>query len=167
MAAYQGDLFSDAEPEPEPMIIEEGPVLPPLVKNILSLLGSDHCEAFESFIDEVEENVLDTFVGAVNKCLNDQRADRKDKMFTIFDYQLSVVVAMEKRLDQLRINELRNNVGGVMVSQDATTWTSLTLTFDDGMELKNVAQEVITPRDFSTYDWKIVRVIGSKLKNRT
>ena len=92
--------------------------------------------------------------------------DKKDKMFTIFDYSLSVVVAMEKRLDQLRKNELRNNVGGVMVSQDADSWTSLILTFDDDMNLKSATGEDITQKSFAQYDWKIVRVIGNKLKDK-
>ena len=87
-------------------------------------------------------------------------------MFTIFDFSLSVIVAMEKRIDQLRKNELRNNVGGVMVSQDADSWTSLILTFDEHMNLKSATGEDISQKSFSAYDWKIVRVIGNKLKDK-
>ncbi len=139
---------------------------PPLIDDIIKSLGNNRCRAFEEFINDVDENVLNSFVEVVTKCFKAQQLDKKDKMFTIFDFSLSVIVAMEKRIDQLRKNELRNNVGGVMVSQDADSWTSLILTFDEDMNLKSATGEDISQKSFSAYDWKIVRVIGNKLKDK-
>ena len=77
------------------------------------VLAQDRANISADFLEMMKQEIVDV----VKKCFIAQQIDKKDKMFTIFDYSLSVVVAMEKRLDQLRKNELRNNVGGVMVSQ--------------------------------------------------
>ena len=76
---------------------------------------------------------------------------------------MTIVLAVERNYDALRKTELKNNVGGVMLSRDADSWTSLIISLDDSMHITNIDSELITEKSFSSYDWKIVNVIKGQL----
>ena len=136
---------------------------PSIVTEIIKNLAGIECKAFEKFIAEVDDDVIESFAETIAQCWKKQQSDGKDKIFSIYDYQMTIVLAVERNYDTLRKTELKNNVGGVMLSRDADSWTSLIISLDDSMHITNIDSELITEKSFSSYDWKIVNVIKGQL----
>ena len=96
-----------------------------------------------------------------------QLSDGKDKMFSIFDYSISVILSANRINDSLRRETLLNNAGAVMYSKHEESWNALILSIDDDYEIVDAYEESITPSSFSPSNWKICRVIGEQLIARS
>ena len=136
---------------------------PPLVSSILSSLDKTEGKAFFDFVEGVESSVLEEFSQAIKDCIDKVKIDGKDKLLSIFDFNLSIIVASDKRVDSLRLTELRNNVGAVTYSRSASAWTSIVLFFTEGGTLEESRSEILSEKSFTQSNWKIVRVLGEQL----
>ena len=136
---------------------------PPLVSAILSSLDKTEGKAFFDFVEGVESSVLEEFSQAIKDCIDKVNLDGKDKLLSIFDFNLSIIVASDRRVDSLRLTELRNNVGAVMYSRSASEWTSIVLFFTEDGTLEESRSEILSEKSFTQSNWKIVRVLGEQL----
>ena len=133
-----------------------------VVKEIAEKVGSN--SAFVGFVRSSDKDMHLYLEDVIKRSWNRQREDGKDKMFSIFDYSLSILIASKKVvMDDLRMEELLNNAGAVMYSRHANSWNSLILSFDDDYTLLSAEEKKITPSSFSPSNWKICRIVGEQL----
>jgi hypothetical protein len=99
----------------------------------------------------------------IGKALDSQKIDGKDKMFTIPESNLTIVLPTNKN-DQLKRWERMNSLGSLMYSKDMDSWNSLTLTYNEDKKLKFIREWRLTKDSYSPVDWKFVVTTGSKLK---
>ena len=135
-----------------------------ILRDIAEHLDKD--SAFLSFISEADGEMRDYLQRVIRSSWERQRADGKDKMFSIYDYSISVVLASGVVNDELRKEGLLNNAGAVMYSKHKETWNALVLFLDDDFALIDAFEKKITPESFSPSNWKICRVIGQQLIER-
>ncbi len=140
---------------------------PLLIERILEVGGSSLPKAFNSFVTSSEHSTLEDFSEAIKNCASKAKSDGKDKLLSIWDNNLSIVITGDsRREDDLKRQEIRNNVGAVMFSREATDWSYLVLSNVDDLSNMNVRSEVLTESSFSASDWKIVRVVGQNMINK-
>ena len=132
------------------------------IRQIATLLSPD-LGVFGSFIEKEDRPVLDYFNTVIKQCWERQCQDGKDKMFSIFEYDMSILLAKSKVYDALRENELMNNAGAVMYSKGKEEWNALILYVNKDYKVESVELRKITRDDFSPSNWKIVTVIGEEL----
>lgn len=135
-------------------------------KTVRKLLGFNPQGPFKVFVGEEDLQTLKGFDAIVKKSLEEQLVDRKDKMFTIAKYKLSVIIAVNKNRDMLRQSELINNAGAVMLTLQEKEWNVLIFSIDQDMEISDFKELEISKESFSDYDWKIVRVIAQQIENK-
>jgi len=143
--------------------------VPELIQKIRKLLDPEICAALETFVRTSDSTVLFDFSDTVRTCWDKVQNDGKEKMFQIPDCKMSVsVISKKKNLDDLRKSEIRNNSGAFMNFFGSGSWTSLVLVFEDSrsMELSSAFFEEISEKSFSPSDWKIVRNLTERLKER-
>ena len=166
-----GRVFVMTEaPEVEEEIEEEEPEenkdieLGGILREIAVRLDSDG--PFMSFLlssDEEMRNYLET---VIRSSWDRQKSDGKDKMFSIFDYSISVIISSSIVNDNLRKEGLLNNAGAVMYSRHKEEWDALILSINDDFEIVDAYEKHITPDSFSASNWKICRVVGQQLIDR-
>ena len=123
--------------------------------------------AFMSFVSSAESDMLDYLSRVIRASWEKQQADGKDKMFSVFDYSISVILASPNAVrDELRKEELLNNAGAVMYSKHREEWNALVLVINSSYELEDAFETVITPSSFSPSNWKICTIIGEQLIQR-
>ncbi|MBO8435597.1 MAG: hypothetical protein IAA97_01270 [Spirochaetes bacterium] len=127
----------------------------------------DSSSAFLSFLANSDYEMRDYLERVIKSSWERQRADGKDKMFSIYDYSISVVIASGGVNDELRKEGLLNNAGAVMYSKHKDEWNALILSLDDDFALVDAFERKITPQSFSPSNWKICRVIGQQLIDRS
>ena len=155
-------IVKDEEDEEED---EELPVLDGILKDISDRIGSKG--PFMRFIAAADGDMLDYLSRIIHASWEKQQADGKDKMFSVFDYSISVILASPNAVrDELRKEALLNNAGAVMYSRHKEEWNALVLVIDDSYELEDAFETVITPSSFSPSNWKICSIIGEQLIQR-
>ena len=123
--------------------------------------------AFMGFVSSAESDMLDYLSRVIRASWEKQQADGKDKMFSVFDYSISVILASPNAVrDELRKEELLNNAGAVMYSKHREEWNALVLVINSSYELEDAFETVITPSSFSPSNWKICTIIGEQLIQR-
>ena len=157
------------EEEPEiaapPVVEMKHKRLPGVIGTVAERLGY-HGE-FVSFAENSETDMLEYLEQVMKTSWEKQMMDGKDKMFSIFDKQLSVIIASSRTVwDNIRKEELLNNAGAVMYSRHAEKWHALVLIFDEGYELQYAEEIEISPSSFSPSNWKICTNIGELLIQR-
>ena len=139
--------------------------LPGILGQIAGRLGYNG--EFVAFAEESDEEMLDYLCQVMKSSWEKQMMDGKDKMFSIFDRHLSVIIASPKMVwDSIRKEELLNNAGAVMYSKHAESWHALVLILDEGYELQHAEEIAISPSSFSPSNWKICTNIGELLIQR-
>ena len=139
--------------------------LPGILGQIAGYLG--YKGEFVAFAEESDEEMLDYLCQVMKSSWEKQMMDGKDKMFSIFDRHLSVIIASPKMVwDSIRKEELLNNAGAVMYSKHAESWHALVLILDEGYELQHAEEIAISPSSFSPSNWKICTNIGELLIQR-
>ena len=120
--------------------------------------------AFVDFIRSSDSDMKGYLESVIRKSWEKQREDGKDKMFSIFDYSLSILIAAPKAvMDDIRRAELLNNAGAVMYSRHKGSWNAVIISFDEDFQLSYAEERKITPSSFSPSDWKICRIVGEQL----
>lgn len=143
----------------------ENPKYSETIRQIAGCLQPD-LGVFGSFIEKEERSVLDYFNSVVKQCWDRQCQDGKDKMFSIFEYDMSILLAKSKVHDALRETELMNNAGAVMYSKGKTEWNALVVYINRDYRVESAELRRICKEDFSPSNWKIVTIIGDELINR-
>ena len=153
------------------MVPEEEPVKPsrPKLSGILEKIANrlDETGPFLRFLFSADEEMNDYLAKVIRSSWERQLSDGKDKMFSIFDYSISVILSANRINDSLRRETLLNNAGAVMYSKHEESWNALILSIDDDYEIVDAYEESITPSSFSSSNWKICRVIGEQLIARS
>ncbi len=133
-----------------------------VLKDIAAKVGAK--STFVDFIRSSGPDMQSYLEDVIRRSWNRQKEDGKDKMFSIFDYSLSILIATPKVvMDDIRREEILNNAGAVMYSRHAGSWNALVLSFDDDFILLSAEERKITPSSFSPSNWKICRIVGEQL----
>ncbi len=136
-----------------------------ILKEIKQVLG-DNDSVYVSFVKAADADLLDYLSNVIRKSWEKQQVDHKDKVFTIFDYSLTVLLPNSSVRDELKLNELLDNAGAVMFSKSKKEWNALIIYIDETYSVIDAEERFITPDSFSPYDWKRVQIIGQQLINR-
>ncbi|MGD6730615.1 MAG: hypothetical protein ACPKMZ_06040, partial [Pleomorphochaeta sp.] len=146
--------------ETEVPSIEE--IWPPKVLEIIKFVDKEDNPFFDICKDDDSE-LLEGIDYLINKALEKQKIDNKEKMFTIPGYDLTLVLATNHN-DKLKLWERRNNLGAVMFSQNKENWNALVLKYNADNNLIDVEEVEITKDSFDPVDWKFVVSTGNRLK---
>ena len=141
--------------------VPESPEFPGILGEIASHLESG--SAFVSFLSSSDGEMLDYLGKVIRSSWEREQADGKDKMFSIYDCSISVLIAANKVNDELRKEELLNNAGAVMYSRHKDRWHALILSIDEDFHILDAYERTISPDSFSASNWKICRIIGEQL----
>lgn len=140
---------------------EELPELHGILREIALRVPRDG--VFMRFVSSSDPEMTDYLEKVIRSSWERQRSDGKDKMFSIYDCSLSVLIAAAKVNDDLRKEELLNNAGAVMYSKHKKEWNALVLSIDSDFHISDAYEKVITPSSFSPSNWKICTIIGEQL----
>ena len=121
---------------------------------------------FLTFLDEADEEMITYMHNLFSESWQRQQLDHKDKVFSIFDYSLTVLLTRNPIRDDLRLSELLNNAGAVMYSRGKEEWNALILFINDEYEVETALEKHISKNTFSAFDWKRVTNIGEQLLAR-
>ncbi len=141
--------------------VPQSPEFPGILGEIASHLESG--SAFVSFLSSSDGEMLDYLGKVIRSSWEREQADGKDKMFSIYDCSISVLIAANKVNDELRKEELLNNAGAVMYSRHKDRWHALILSIDEDFHILDAYERTISPDSFSASNWKICRIIGEQL----
>ncbi len=136
------------------------------VAAIVKVLGSLDGR-FVTFLKASDSDMLNYLNTIIESSWKRQQVDHKDKLFSIYDYSISVLLAETPVRDELRLSELLNNAGAVMYSKDADEWTALILYINEDFKVEDAMETTFTRDSFSQSDWKRIVNIGEILKSRS
>lgn len=156
-------LLPVEEEEEEEEAYEE--TLDGILLKIKRALNSEN-SVFLSFLEDADDSLISYLHGVFSDSWNRQQQDHKDKVFSIYDYSLTVLLARNPIRDDLRLSELLNNAGAVMYSKRKEEWNALILYINDEYSVETAIEKRITKNSFSAFDWKRVTNIGEQLISR-
>ena len=136
------------------------------VLEIMQKLGSMNGK-FADFIKASDYEMIEYLNSIISSSWKKQQIDHKDKLFSIYDYSISVLLAENPVRDELRLSELLNNAGAVMYSRGAEEWTALILYIDENFIVQNAFETTFNKSSFSASDWKRIVNIGEILISRS
>lgn len=136
------------------------------IADIVKVLGSLDGK-FVTFLKDSDSDMLNYLNTIIESSWKRQQVDHKDKLFSIYDYSISVLLAETPVRDELRLSELLNNAGAVMYSKDADEWTALILYINENFKIEDAMETTFTRDSFSHSDWKRIVNIGEILKSRS
>ena len=119
---------------------------------------------FFSICKENDLDLLEAMNHLIEQALELQVIDGKDKMFTIPNSTLTIILPTGTN-DQLKKWQRMNSLGSLMYSNDKESWDILTLNYKD-QELMSIKESSISRSSFSDVDWKFVVTTGSRLKKK-
>ncbi len=137
-------------------------LFPKRVYEIVALLGEEDSNFF-NICKELNMDILSSIDLLLNKALEKQKSDKKEKMFTIPGYDLTLVIAQNNN-DKLKIWERKTNLGAVMYSQGKERWNALILHYDINDNLISLNQVEVKKEDYDAVDWKFVVSTVNKMK---
>ena len=150
------------EDENEKLLAELTGALSDIVKTLGCYDGK-----FVSFLKNSDKDMLNYLNTIIESSWKKQQVDHKDKLFSIYDYSISVLLADSPVRDELRLSELLNNAGAVMYSKDASEWTALILYINEEYKVEEASETTFNRESFSSSDWKRIVNIGEILKSRS
>ncbi len=155
----------DAENEEIP-VVNEISLLPDIIKEIAEALDPE--SAFVKFVLYSDKNMIDYLSSVIRRSWEKQMQDGKDKMFSVYDHSLSILISTHKVvMDEIRVEELLNNAGAVMYSKGQESWNALIIEINDDYTLLSAEERKITPASFNASNWKICRIVGEQLIARS
>ncbi len=116
-----------------------------------------------SFLESEDESVISYFESVIRQSWEKQQEDGKDKMFSVFEYDMSLLLSKGRIYDDLRLQELMNNAGAVMYSQGKSEWNALLLYVNRDYDVESARMIRISRETFTPSNWKIVTNIGDAL----
>ncbi|MFA6774631.1 MAG: hypothetical protein WCR76_00015 [Sphaerochaetaceae bacterium] len=165
----------EAEPLPDPPKSEdgmqgkpsaidvalEGKTVPFRMKEILGML--DRIDGrFFLMCKEGDARLLSATAGLIDRALEAQRTDGKDKLFTIGQFELTVILSAG-RDDQVSLFDRKANIGAILYADKKDSWDCVTLEYGQAGILLKAKEEEIQRKSFSTGDWKYISTIGERL----
>ena len=143
----------------------DSPKYSDIIRSIARKLeGEGDC--FYSFLEREDESVISYFDCVIHDSWERQQADGKDKMFSVFEYDMSLLLSKGRIYDDLRLQELMNNAGAVMCSQSKNSWNALLLYINQDYVVESAKMIKLSRSSFSSSDWKIVTNIADALNAR-
>lgn len=143
----------------------DSPKYSDIIRSIARKLeGEGDC--FYSFLEREDESVISYFDRVIHDSWERQQADGKDKMFSVFEYDMSLLLSKGRIYDDLRLQELMNNAGAVMCSQSKNSWNALLLYINQDYVVESAKMIKLSRSSFSSSDWKIVTNIADALNAR-
>jgi len=138
--------------------------LPSTLKEILERLSPEWEteNPFVSFCKQAEPQLLMGTAGLIEQARQSQLSDKKDKMFTIPGFDITVFLMAEKG-DALRAWDRKENIGAIMYMQNKTTWNVLYLGYNVSGKLLQAEEQAIRYEDFSQSDWKYAVNLGDRI----
>ena len=139
-----------------------------IIREIAEKVEGD-AESLYSFLTKEDESVLEYFDKVIHDSWEKQQIDGKDKMFSVFEYDMSLLLSKGRIYDDLRLQELMNNAGAVMCSQGKKEWNALLIYINKNYEVESAKMVKLDKASFSSSNWKIVTNIADALiarKNR-
>ncbi len=133
-----------------------------IIQQILENVEGDATPFYE-FLEKEDESVISYFENVIHQSWLKQMEDGKDKMFSVFEYDMSILLSKGKIYDDLRLAELMNNAGAVMYSQGKSEWHALILHIAKDFSVDSAKIVTINRESFSPSNWKIVTNIGDAL----
>lgn len=140
----------------------ESPKYSRIIRDIARKVEGD-AESLYEFLEKEDESVLEYFDKVIHDSWERQQLDGKDKMFSVFEYDMSLLLSKGMIYDDLRLQELMNNAGAVMYSKGKSRWNALLLYINSDYVVESAKMLKITRSSFSSSDWKIVTNIGDAL----
>ena len=140
----------------------ESPKYSRIIRDIARKVEGD-AESLYEFLEKEDESVLEYFDKVIHDSWERQQLDGKDKMFSVFEYDMSLLLSKGMIYDDLRLQELMNNAGAVMYSKGKSRWNALLLYINSDYVVESAKMIKITRSSFSSSDWKIVTNIGDAL----
>jgi hypothetical protein len=128
---------------------------PDKIAEIFSKLEKAETSKFYGICDAADAVFLAEMARVLEQVRLAQLADGKDKMFTVPDSDLTIVLTTGQD-DLLRNWDRKNNVGAVMYSHGCEEWTALTLKYGRSGKLVRAVELGISKDDFQPIDWKFV-----------
>ncbi len=110
---------------------------------------------------EERKELSDIINSALQVCVKDGR----DKMFTIPDSKISVVVYKDSKDPMLQMQR-RQNVGAMMYLNQTDTWDALELPVNENGALMAPSFSTISKHSFTDWQWRIVENIGMRILER-
>jgi len=120
---------------------------------------------FFTMCKQGDEQLLSASDGLIMKAQDAQHIDGKDKMFTLGQFGLTVILSAG-RDDQMSRFDRRANIGAIMYAEGKDSWGCLTLDYDKNGKLRRANEEIINRKSYSASDWKYVTNIGERLLAR-
>ena len=138
--------------------------LPSTLRDILERLNPEweSENPFVSFCEKADPQLLMGTAGLIEQARQSQLSDKKDKMFTIPGYDITVVLMAEKG-DVLRAWDRKKHIGAIMYMQNKTIWNVLYLEYNMSGKLLEAEEQVIRYEDFSQADWKYSVNLGDRI----
>ena len=144
----------EAEPEEEPLLLLDAIAKSFTKENSLTSFVNQ-----QSYEERKEiSNIIDS---ALQACVKDGR----DKMFTIPETKISVVVFKSSRDPMLEMQRLQN-VGAMMYLDQANSWEALELPVNEAGGMLPPTFTTITKNSFTDWQWKLVEKMGQRLLER-
>jgi hypothetical protein len=155
-------LVEETPKEPEVVdALLDGKQIPSRLRDALVMLKT-HEGRFFTWCKEGDPSLLSASASLIDKALDAQRMDGKDKMFTISPFGLTVILSAG-RDDQVSTFDRRANIGAIMYADKKDDWGCVTLEYDREGHLIKASEEEIKRQSYSAGDWKYVSTIGERL----
>ncbi len=153
----------EPEPTPEPVStpVPEEPLL--LLDTITkSFTKENSLTTFASQHNYEQRKEISNYIdSAWQACIKDGH----DKMFTIPESTISVIIFKASRDPMLQMQR-RQNVGALMYLNQKDSWDALELPINENGALLEPTFTTITKRSFTDWQWKIVENIGMRMLER-
>ena len=151
----------DPEPAPAPEPVSNEPLL--LLEAITKSFNKENSLTTYAAQHTYEQRkeLSDIIDSALQACVKDGR----DKMFTIPDTKISVVVYKDSKDPMLQMQR-RQNVGAMMYLNQTDSWDALELPVNENGALLTPSYTTITKHSFTDWQWRIVENIGQKILER-
>ena len=146
------------------LVALEGKSLPLQFEAILEKLNVTK-GAFFDLCKKGDEKLLNASSALIDKALLAQQSDGKEKLFTITQFGLTVILSTG-RDDQLSQFDWKANIGAIMYAENKESWTGLILSYAVDKTLKNAYESLIDKKDYSSADWKYCIGLGNRLLER-
>ncbi len=135
-----------------------------MIQDILHTLGKKET-VFGAACAAKGVGFMTSVAGLIDEAKTMQCVDGKDKMFTLQDLGLTIVLCMP-HVDALREISRRNNVAAIMYIQGRSSWHTLHLTYNNAGILMDAKELTLRQSEFSVPDWKLVVNLGDRLMER-
>jgi hypothetical protein len=144
---------------------EVDPTLPPRLGEVMSHLDVVEKSVLLSYVESGERDLIDGIESLIIKAQHAHRLDGREKMFSVPDLRLTVVVSTTKG-DAMDAWDRRNSVGAIMYLRDASVWNLLLLQYDRKGVLTWASERSISRDEFSSADWKYVVSLAHRIQEK-